>query len=180
MEFQMKSAHFVLPCVQQSIEYMTNAAERTLESAKRDLKYATSAKTRKLLTTFGAMAVNYGAELSAWIGMRPVASRYENGEYIKGYLVPRMNVTIRFDELDSFKHDKLMELLEVLDGMGLKVETQDYTHSESPNREFAFETDDYRLRIDAWVKSDSPFCRRVKTGETVETVVKETWDIQCD
>ena len=176
----MKSAHFVLPCVQDTIDSMTNHAQHAIDSGKRDLRYATSIKTRKTLTMFGTMAVNYGADLSAWVGIRHVDGSWKDGEYTKGYSAPRMNATIRFNDLDSFKDENLMGLLEALDGMGLKVESRDYTYSESPNREFLFETDDYRLRVDAWVKSDSPFCRRVKTGETVKTVVEETWDIECD
>ena len=176
----MKQALFVLPCVEETIASMTRAAEHSLTSAKRDMKYVKSAKTQKILMTFGAMAVNYGATLTAWVGIRHVNGQWKNNEYIKGYTLSRMNATIRFDELDTFKDEKLMGLLEVLDNMGLKVETQDYTGGESPNREFLFNTDDYNLRVDAWVKSNSPFCRRVKTGETVKTIVDETWEIECD
>jgi hypothetical protein len=180
MEFQMKSAHFVLPAVQSAIDSMVATSQHTIDGAKRDMKVAKSVKTQKILATFGAMAAHVGGKLSAYVGQRYIAGYYANHEYVPSTSVPRVDATIRIRDLDSFKDDNLVSLLEALDNMGLAVETKDYAGSESPNREFRYATDDYHLTVDAWVKSDSPYCKRVKTGETVRTVVDETWGIECN
>jgi hypothetical protein len=176
----MKSAQFVLPSVQSAIDSMVDASQHTIDNAKREMKVAKSAKTQKILATFGAMAAHVGGKLSAYVGHRCEAGYWQGLEYVPSVNVPRVSATIRIRDLDSFKDDNLVSLLEALDNMGLAVATQDYTHSESPNREFRYETDDYRLTVDAWVKSDSPLCKRVKTGETVRTVVDEQWKIECN
>jgi len=159
---------------------MVETSQHTIETAKREMKVAKSAKTQKILATFGAMAAHVGGKLSAYIGHRCEAGYWQGFEYVPSVNVPRVSATIRIRDLDSFKDDNLVSLLEALDNMGLAVATQDYTHSESPNREFRYETDDYRLTVDAWVKSDSPYCKRVKTGELVRTVVDEQWKIECN
>jgi hypothetical protein len=176
----MKSAQFVLPSVQSAIDSMVETSQHTIDNAKREMKVAKSAKTQKILATFGAMAAHVGGKLSAYVGHRCEAGYWQGLEYVPSVNVPRVSATIRIRDLDSFKDDNLVSLLEALDNMGLAVATQDYTHSESPNREFRYETDDYRLTVDAWVKSDSPLCKRVKTGETVRTVVDEQWKIECN
>jgi hypothetical protein len=180
MEFQMKSAHFVLPAVQSAIDSMVATSQHTIDGAKRDMRVAKSVKTQKILATFGAMAAHVGGKLSAYIGQRYVAGYWQGLEYVPSICVPRVDATIRIRDLDSFKDDNLVSLLEALDNMGLEVETKDYAGNESPNREFRYATDDYHLTVDAWVKSDSPYCKRVKTGETVRTVVDETWGIECN
>ena len=176
----MKSAHFVLPAVQSAIDSMVASSQHTIDGAKREMKVAKSVKTQKILATFGAMAAHVGGKLSAYIGQRYIAGYYTNHEYVPSTSVSRVDATIRIRDLDSFKDDNLVSLLEALDNMGLAVETKDYAGSESPNREFRYATDDYHLTVDAWVKSDSPFCKRVKTGETVRTVVHEEWKLECN
>ena len=176
----MKTAHFVLPTVQYAIDSMVETSQNTIDNAKREMKVAKSVKTQKILATFGAMAAHVGGKLSAYVGQCYVAGYYENHAYVPSTSVPRVNATIRIRDLDSFKDDNLVSLLEALDNMGLAVETKDYAISESPNREFRYATDDYHLTVDAWVKSDSPFCKRVKTGETVRTVVDEQWVLECN
>ena len=176
----MKQAPFILPAVQSAIDSMVATSQQTIDGAKRDMKVAKSVKTQKILATFGAMAAHVGGKLSAYIGQRYVAGYYANYEYVPSTSIPRVSATIRIRDLDSFKDDNLVSLLEALDNMGLEVETKDYAGSESPNREFRYETDDYRLTVDAWVKSDSPFCKRVKVGETSRTIVDEEWKLECN
>ena len=175
----MKSAPFILPAVQSAIDSMVATSQHTIDGAKRDMKVAKSVKTQKILATFGAMAAHVGGKLSAYIGQHYVEGYWQGLEYVPSVCVPRDDATIRNLDLDSFKDDNLVSLLEALDNMGLEVETKDYAGSESPNREFRYKTDDYHLTVDAWVKSDSPYCKRVKTGEKVRTVVDETWGIEC-
>jgi hypothetical protein len=176
----MKSAHFVLPTVQSAIDSMVTSEQNTIKAAKNNMKVAKSAKTQKHLAMFGAMAAHVGGKLSAYMGARYVEGYWKQHVYVPSVGVPRVNATIRIRDLDSFKDEKLVSLLTAIDDMGLAAETQDYTHSESPNREFRYVTNDYHLTVDAWVKSDSPYCKRVKTGESVRTIVDEQWQIECN
>jgi hypothetical protein len=167
--------------VQDVIDGMVEHAQHYIDLAKRDLDHIYSITTQQHLATFGEMAVRFGGMLSAYVGAQFVCGyRDAEGEYVNSTTKSRIQITIRLRELDSFKDENLAGLLEAIDGMGLEAETRDYTGSESPNREFRFEANDYKLVVDAWVRSDSSSCRRVKTGETVKTVVEEQWSLECD
>ena len=176
----MKSALFTLPVVQDANNGMIKYAQQQIANGKRDLKFINSAKTKKNLTMFGVLAMNVDGKFSAYVGFNQVYGDWENGVYTPGYTTPRLNATIRIRDLESFKDARLIRILEALDDMGLNVETQDYANNDSPNREFRFETDDYHLTIDAYAKSDSPFCKRVKVGETSRTIVDEEWKLECN
>jgi len=176
----MESAPFILPAVQDAIDSMIGSAQHYIDVGRRDMEHIYSMTTQHHLATFGAMAESVGGKFSAYVGSRFVAGYYEGEDWISSQTVPRVQITIRLLQLDSFKDDKLVTLLEAIDSMGLKAETHDYTSSESPNRDFRFETDEYQLSVDAWVRSDSELCRRVKIGETIKTVVEEEWALQCD
>ena len=176
----MKSALFTLPVVQDANNGMVKYAQEQIKNGKRDLKYINSAKTKKNLTMFGVLAMNVDGKFSAYVGFKQVYGGWENGVYTPGYTTPRLNATIRIREMESFKDARLIRILEALDDMGLNVETRDYANCESPNREFTFETDDFQLTIDAYVKLDSPFCKRVKVGETTRTIVDEEWKLECN
>jgi hypothetical protein len=176
----MKSALFTLPVVQDANNGMIKYAQQQIANGKRDLKFINSAKTKKNLTMFGVLAMNVDGKFSAYVGFNQVYGDWENGVYTPGYTTPRLNATIRIRDLESFKDARLIRILEALDDMGLNVETQDYANNDSPNREFRFETDDYQLTIDAYVKSDSPFCKRVKVSETTRTIVDEEWKLECN
>jgi hypothetical protein len=167
--------------VQDVIDGMVETAQHYMDVAKRDMDHIYSITTQQNLAMFGEMAEKFGGMLSAFVGAHFVCGfRDADGNYVNSTTASRVQITIRFRDLESFKDEKLISILETIDTMGLEAETRDYTGSESPNREFRFETNDYRLVVDAWVKSDSPLCRRIKTGETIKTVVEEKWDIECD
>lgn len=167
--------------VQEVINNMVEHAQHYIDLAKRDLDHIYSITTQQHLATFGEMAERFGGMLSAYVGAQYVCGyRDANGDYVNSTTKSRIQITIRLRELDSFKDEKLVGLLEAIDQMELQAETRDYTHTESPNREFRFEANDYKLVVDAWVRSDSASCRRVKTGETIKTVVEEQWSLECD
>lgn len=102
-------------------------------------------------------------------------------------------------DLDSFKDKKLTKLLEKFADEGWQSRSVDYTHSDTPNRDFSFtrtvpwtpkpskhtrwiETHcgeyhiptsfDISINLFTYVKSDSPMCRVVVT-DVVEKVVRE-------
>ena len=80
--------------------------------------------------------------------------------------------------LDSFKCDRLAKLLEYLnDKVVGNVATRDWP--SSINRDFTFKLPDgIVVSLSAYVKDDSPTCRRIVVG--TETKVVEKYEIQCD
>jgi hypothetical protein len=176
----MKKALFVLPAAEAAQTHMVQAATRQITEAKRKLRFARSVKTIKLLNMFSSMAATCGGDLTAYVGAHYVNGQWKNGNWINGYDKPAVQARIRIRDLDSFKDDRLVGLLGMIEASGLEGLSRDYTHSEEPNRDYAYETDDFTLIVDARVKSDSASCRRVKTGETTRMVVDEEWKIECD
>ena len=114
--------------------------------------------------------------------------------------------TLTLDNLDSFKDKALVKLLEKFADGDWESRSTDYTHSDTPNRDFSFtrkvawtpkpsrhtrwlaaNCGDYyipkefeiNVGIYAYVKSDSPLCRMVVTEVKEEVVRKEIKQIVC-
>ena len=98
-----------------------------------------------------------------------------------------VSINVSMIRLESFKDPRLTETIsDLLACAEWESETTDY--AASLNREFEFKTKvidnatglstEYRVSINAYVKSDSPTCRKVVVG--TETKVVETYEIQCD
>lgn len=89
-------------------------------------------------------------------------------------------VSIHMYELESLKQRELVWALEYLttetDRLEGKVSTTDY--AEAVNRDFRFTTDKWEALITAYVRSDSPVCRKVVIG--TELVEKHKYEIVCD
>ena len=89
-------------------------------------------------------------------------------------------IVVHMHHLDSLKQRELVWALEYLtvetDKVGGKMKTQDY--AEAVNRDFIFSTDKWEARIVAYVKSDSPTCRKVVIG--TEMVQQHKYQIVCD
>ena len=176
----MKKALFVLPSVAAVQSTMINAATRQVDEGKRQLRFARSVKTTNVLTMFGTIAASCGGELAAHVGRHYVTGKWENGNYFTGYNKDAVHARIRLRDLDSFKDERLVSVLEMLESKGWTGSSHDFAFSEQPNRDYVYDTGNWTLTIDARVKSDSESCRRVKTGETIRTVVDEEWKIECD
>jgi len=86
-------------------------------------------------------------------------------------------IEVNLNGLDSFKDPQLVELLDFFTSKTDKVTTTDWTHAHT-NRDYSFELDDVVVNICAYVRSDSPTCRRVQTGIEVQEVPK--YQIVCD
>ena len=98
-----------------------------------------------------------------------------------------VSINVAMNRLESFKDPLLTETIsDLLACAEWESETTDYP--SSLGREFEFKTKvideatglsaEYRVAINAYVKSDSPTCRRVMIG--TETKVVEKYEIQCD
>jgi len=86
-------------------------------------------------------------------------------------------IEVNLNDLDSFKDQQLVDLLEFFTSKTDKVTTTDWTH-RAVNRDYSFELDDVVVNICAYVRSDSPTCRRVQTGFEVQEVPQ--YKIVCD
>ena len=115
-------------------------------------------------------------------------------------------MSVNMDELDSFKDKALTKLLAKFADAAWNCSSKDWTHSDSPNRDFHFSRDvewkpkasrhtrwldincgyyyiptsfELNVSVSAYVKSDSPLCRMVVTGVEEEVVRKEIKQIVC-
>ena len=86
-------------------------------------------------------------------------------------------IELNLNDLESFKDQQLVDLLEFFTSKTDKVTTTDWTH-RAVNRDYSFELDDVVVNICAYVRSDSPTCRRVQTGTEVQEVPQ--YKIVCD
>ena len=77
-------------------------------------------------------------------------------------------ITVNLNALESFKDTQLMGLLEFCSSKTEKVTTRDWANYL--NRDYTFELDDVLVNISAYVRTDSPTCRKVQTGITIEEV----------
>jgi hypothetical protein len=79
--------------------------------------------------------------------------------------------------LESFKVPALGALIEYFDGMSESVNTRDW--AESLNRDYHFKLPKgNKVILGAYVKDDSPTCRKVPVGSETKQVIK--YEIQCD
>ena len=85
-------------------------------------------------------------------------------------------IAVNLNALESFKDSQLLGLLEFFSGKTEKVTTRDWP--QYLNRDFSFELDDVVVDISAYVRSDSPTCRKVQTGVTIEEVPQ--YQLVCD
>jgi len=86
-------------------------------------------------------------------------------------------INIYMHNLDSFKDSRLLNVLEYFEDLGnAKTDTRDY--AQSVNRSYRFKYDNFMVRVDATVRSDSPTCRRVVVGTEIAKI--EKYEIQCD
>ena len=79
--------------------------------------------------------------------------------------------------LESFKVPALGALIEYFDGMSESVNTRDWP--DSINRDYHFKLPKgNKVILGAYVKDDSPTCRKVPVGSETKQVIK--YEIQCD
>ena len=109
----------------------------------------------------------------------------ENSDFVSFDMMynSRMLFSFYMYDLDGFKSDRLVEVLEKITGAislfdgEVKTETSDYARGLT--RTFKFEIEDViTITITGAVKADSPTCRKVQVGE--ETKVVPIYEIQCD
>ena len=117
-----------------------------------------------------------------------------------------MQFTLTMSDIDSFKDKALIKLLTKFADDEWQTHSRDWTHGDTPNRDFAFTRKvtwtpkpsrhtrwiatncgeyyvpisfDIDVRLFTYVKSDSPLCRMVVTEVKEEIVRKEIKQIVC-
>jgi hypothetical protein len=91
-----------------------------------------------------------------------------------GYSKPSIDISM--NQLESFKDVQLTTLLDFFTSQTEKVSTKDWP--QYLNRDYTFELEDVIVSISAYVKSDSPTCRKVQVGVKIEEVPQ--FEIVCD
>jgi hypothetical protein len=86
------------------------------------------------------------------------------------------HVYIAMYDLESFKDDRLSEVLGYLSETMDDMKTEDW--ARSVNRDYRFKSSTHSVTISAYVRDDSPTCRRVLVGTELQTV--EKFEIVCD
>jgi hypothetical protein len=85
-------------------------------------------------------------------------------------------IAVNLNALESFKDTQLMGLLEFFSSKTEKATTRDWP--QYLNRDYTFELDDVLVSISAFVRTDSPTCRKVQTGVKIEEVPQ--FELVCD
>lgn len=92
-----------------------------------------------------------------------------------------ITLSMSMHDLDGLKSKQLCDVLERLVDADA-VETKDYASSLNRDYEFWFRLPDIwmRVRICAYVRSDSPTCRKVLVGTEERVVREEKFEIVCN
>jgi hypothetical protein len=86
------------------------------------------------------------------------------------------HVYIAMYNLESFKDDRLANVLGYLSETMDDMKTEDW--ARSVNRDYRFNSSTHSVCISAYVRDDSPTCRKVLVGTELQTV--EKYEIVCD
>jgi len=106
--------------------------------------------------------------------MRTLLVQNDHMSIINGYHRPMIYIHAR--GLESFKTGRIVELLQVLEAFGSAEGSEDWP--SSINRDYKYAMAKFDVRLAAYVKEDSPTCRKVEVGTETQTVIK--YAIQCD
>ena len=87
---------------------------------------------------------------------------------------PTASVTMM--RLDSFKDERLTSFMDRL--LDYDANPEVYEYADHLNKDFHFKLDGLTVRVTAYVKSDSPTCRKVQTG--TKTVEQPIYQMVCD
>jgi len=89
----------------------------------------------------------------------------------------RIHFNVYMRELDSFKDERLLYILNnAIETISDKVREQDYAQYD--HKEYYITTDDVNICITAYVKEDSPTCKKIMTGMEVKEV--PTYKFVCE
>lgn len=85
-------------------------------------------------------------------------------------------ISVSMYNLEGFKCLRIESMLWLLEEIGTLTETKEY--ASCLNRDYKYTVDGYKVIFNAYVRSDSPTCRKVVIG--TDTVTTPKYAIQCD
>jgi hypothetical protein len=106
--------------------------------------------------------------------LRPVLNPNEAVGIANGFEKPV--IYIHMSGLDSFKSERITRVLQVLEAFGTSTGTKDW--ASIVNRDYKYTMGKFDVTLCAYVRDDSPSCRKIAVGSETQTVVK--YEIQCD
>jgi hypothetical protein len=175
---------------------MTSTTQRIAQARYKAQVEAHRAALRPLFLSHPAVAEALRALPASVRKLANVASsEYTNAVFI----------SVTLHGLRSLRDTRLTRVLERFADHSWHAATHDYTFGDQPNRDYEFErlvpvalpasnahvrwldkhehhvpsTFTLNVRVNAYVKSDSPLCRVVVTGVTEKVVREETKEIVC-
>lgn len=108
--------------------------------------------------------------------LAPHLTREHDHMYMYMVAGDKSKIVVSMRQLESFKCLALENVLWLLNEIGTATGTSDW--ADSLNRDYDFEVDGIKVRVSAYVKSDSATCRKIVVG--TETVTTPKYQIQCD
>ena len=150
---------------------LKTTASQVFKNTARDIS-----DTMKRARKNKAQLANAKSDMALFINvMRPLLKQHDSINVLTGYYdKPVMVVSMR--GLESFKTGPILQALQVLEAFGTSTGTTDYANVI--NRDFTYDMPKFEVMFSAYVKEDSPTCRKIAVGTEVQTVVK--YEIQCD
>ena len=149
---------------------LKTTASQVFKNATRDI-----ADTMKRARTNKAQLANAKTDMALFINVvRPLLKESDSITILTGYSKPTMVINAR--GLESFKTGSILQIIQVLEAFGTATRTTDY--AGVINRDFNYEMPKFEVMLCAYVREDSPTCRKIAVGTETQTVVK--YEIQCD
>jgi hypothetical protein len=106
--------------------------------------------------------------------VRPLLGDIDIMHIVNGNDKPVVYINMR--NLDSFKHGRIVDVLQVLEAFGSADGTTDW--ASIVNRDFKYNMSKYDVTLCAYVREDSPTCRKIAVGSETQVVVQ--YQIECD
>lgn len=145
--------------VNDALRYATTALAGAVVRARAEKQ--AFAKSKKLLRGFLAMLDSQLSESDAmWVSMWGSSPR----------------VTVALHDLDGFKSPRLTRVLDLLETVGDSESSTDWPAQY--NRDFEYRVGEIKVRVSAYVMTDSPTCRRIQVGVRSDEV--PVYELKCD
>lgn len=91
----------------------------------------------------------------------------------------QFSLWIYLKDLEGFKDEKLADLMGyLLDKSPVHTSSNEYLANY--NIDYKFEFNGFYIMVGAYIKSDSPTCRRIQVGEDTHYSVVPRYIIECD
>lgn len=102
----------------------------------------------------------------------PVFDGFSGDLYVHTY-ASEIHFTVYMHELDSFKDDRLTTLMSrILDVVGSSASIAENDYAQYDYKSYRIRGAEVLFEITAYVKSDSPTCKKVMTGMEIKEVPK--------